>query len=392
MRVLGDLGGNESHGPNDPSGARAEGKNGNHQGKNSSRASGGEQARKDEQAVWTREQTDFAAQEPKQDRSNASVGGVPPPHPPEHPRTGSQHGRRTSDRIGEQRLEPAGGTYKEAQLSPRRSNGGLWFVLLVLALAVAGSSAFLYLRLRNNNVTLSQVPELLQSITNLGGRMDATEAKIQDLTANWDGLTKYMAELNRKVDSGLRATRNQTLEMVGVAAGHLQAELDQRSEVVNARLKNLESMQRQDRAQLAQLNDQLQGQVASLHEQLTAAQENTGRGLANLQGQVSNNQDHLQTLAQQLHRGKVTFEIVRNSPTELAPGVTLTVLKTDVSYQRFRGYVSLTNEGKTLWLDNLSAKEAVDLYSQTNSHPYSLIVTTVSHDGVVGYLLLPAGA
>jgi hypothetical protein len=151
-------------------------------------------------------------------------------------------------------------------------------------------------------------------------------------------------------------------------------------------------MQSQDRAQLAQLNDQLRGQIASLREQLTAPQGSTGRDLADLQGQVSEGQGNLHALAQQLHREKVTFEIVKDSPAELAPGVTLTVLKTDATYQRFRGYVSLTNEGKTLWLNDLSAKEAVDLYAQQYSHRYSLIVTTVRKDGLVGYLLLPAGA
>ena len=219
---------------------------------------------------------------------------------------------------------------------------------MILVLALAGASAYLYLGLRNNNITFSQVPELLKSITTLGGRMDSTEAKLRDLAANWDGLTNHLAELDRKVNSGLRATRNQTRELVEQAAGRLQAELDQQGRVVDARLNNVESMQRQDRAQLAQLNDQLRGQVASLRDQLAAAQESTGRDLANLQGQVSEDQGNLHTLAQQLHRDKVTFEIVKNSPTELAPGVTLTVLKTDVSYQRFRGYISLTNEGKTL--------------------------------------------
>jgi hypothetical protein len=111
-----------------------------------------------------------------------------------------------------------------------------------------------------------------------------------------------------------------------------------------------------------------------------------------MQEQVSNNAGNLHTLAHQLHRDRVTFEIVKNSPTELASGVTLTVLKTDVSFQRFRGYISLTKEGRTLWLNNLSAKEAVDLYSQRSDHPYSLVVTEVGRDGVVGYLLMPAGA
>jgi hypothetical protein len=160
---------------------------------------------------------------------------------------------------------------------------------------------------------------------------------------------------------------------------------------VDARLSNVESGQSQDRAQLAQINDQLREQVASLREQLTAAQESNGHELANVQEQVSNNQGNLRTLAQNLHRDRMTFEIVKNSPTELAPGVTLTVLKTDVSYQRFRGYISLTNEGKTLWLNNLNAKEPVDVYSQQSSHPYSLIVTAVNDNGIAGYLLLPAG-
>lgn len=62
--------------------------------------------------------------------------------------------------------------------------------------------------LLNNNMTLSQVPELLRSITTMGGRMDTTEAKLRDLTANWDGLTSHLAELGRKVDSSLRTTRN----------------------------------------------------------------------------------------------------------------------------------------------------------------------------------------
>jgi len=282
--------------------------------------------------------------------------------------------------------------YNHAQTSSLPSNVALWFVLMVLFLALIGASGYFYLGLRNNHVSLSQVPGILQSVTTLGGRLDGTEAKLRDLTANWDGLTNRVAEINGKIDSNLKATRNETRELVGQATGRLKAEMGQRGEAVDARLNNVESIQRQERAQLAQLNDQLRGQVSSLREQLNAEQENTGRDLAGLQGQVTNNQGNLQTLVQQLHRDKVTFEIVKNSPTELAPGVTLTVLKTDVSSQRFRGYVSLTNEGKSLWLYNLSAKESVDLFPQDSNHPYSLVVTAVNDDGVAGYLLLPARA
>jgi len=62
-----------------------------------------------------------------------------------------------------------------------------------------------------------------------------------------------------------------------------------------------------------------------------------------------------------------------------------------VSYQRFAGYLSLTDEGRTLWLPNAGAQEAVNFYSKRSSRPYDLVATTVSKHGIVGYLLLPAG-
>jgi hypothetical protein len=378
MGILGDLDRTGARGTNGLSGPRA-------------RAGEGP-AMKDGQVVGSNEQMGSGLQESEKDQRSAFAGGIPQADPAAHVRGGGESGNRASDLIGEQRLEPPHDVKSREQLPSRRSNGGLWLALMILVLALVGASAYFYLSLRNNNVSLSDVAGLFQSINTFGGRMGAAEAKLRDLAANWDATANGLAELHRKVDSSLRATRNQTRELVGQAAGRLQAELDQQGQVVDARLNNVESMQSQDRAQLAQLNDQLRAQVASLREQLTAAQENTGHDLASLQGQVNEDQGNLHTLAQQLHREKVMFEIEKDSPAELVPGVTLTVLKTDVSYQRFRGYISLTNEGKTLWLNDLSAKEAVDLYAQQYSHPYSLIVTTVRKDGVVGYLLLPAGA
>jgi len=378
MRILGGLDRTGAHGTNDLSGSRA--------------PAGEGPAMKDGQVFGSDEQMGSGVPGSEKDRRSAFAGGIPQADPAAHLRGGGKSGNRANDRIGEQILDPPNDINSREQLLSRRSNGGLWLALMILVLALAGASAYFYLSLRNNNISLSDVTGLLKSINILGARMGASEAKLRDLAANWDAMAINVAELDRKVASSLRATRNQTRELVGQAAGRLQAELDQQGQIVNARLNNVESMQGQDRAQLAQLNDQLRAQVASLREQLTAAQENTGRGLADLQRQVSEGQGNLHALAQQLHREKVTFEIVKDSPAELAPGVTLTVLKTDASYQRFRGYISLTNEGKTLWLNNLSAKEAVDLYAQQYSHPYSLIVTTVRKDGVVGYLLLPAGA
>jgi septal ring factor EnvC (AmiA/AmiB activator) len=168
--------------------------------------------------------------------------------------------------------------------------------------------------------------------------------------------------------------------------------MDRRAKVVDARLSQVESNQQQDHTRLAQLNHQLESEVASLRAELASSQDGTQRSLASVHQEVSQSEDGLRNLAQQLHRERVTFEMAENTPTEIVPGIALTVLKTNPRYQRFRGYVSLTAEGRTLWLDDLGAQESLDLYPHDTSHPYSLVITRVNPNGVTGYLLLPGDA
>jgi outer membrane murein-binding lipoprotein Lpp len=273
-----------------------------------------------------------------------------------------------------------------------RPTRALHWILLVLTLALIGEIGYNYSVLRKGNISISQIPGMLQSMTTLSGRTEATEANLRDLATRWDNLADRVAQLDGKVNSSLRAARHQTQELVAQAEGRLREEMDRRAKVVDARLTQVESTQKDDHAQLAQLNDQLEKQVAALRGELAATQEGTNNGLAGLHQQVSQNEGALNTLAHQLQRQQVSFEIDRNSPTEITPGVSFTVLKTDTSYQRFRGYVTLTTEGRTVWLNNVGAQESVDLYPRASAHPYSLIITRVNPHGVVGYLLLPAGA
>ena len=221
--------------------------------------------------------------------------------------------------------------------------------------------------------------------------MASTEGRLHDLATNWSDLRDYVANVDKKVDATVQAARHQTRDLVAQAEGRLRGEMDQRAEVVDTRLNHVESVQRDDRARLEMLNNQLQQEVAGLRGEVASNQDGTTRDLETLQQQADHNADSLTILAQQLQRERVSFEVGKNSPTEVLPGLSLTVLKTNPSYQQFRGYVSLTEEGRTLWLENLGAGEAVDLYPHDASHPYSLIVTKVDDSGIVGYVLLPGG-
>jgi hypothetical protein len=270
-------------------------------------------------------------------------------------------------------------------------NGALWFAVIILALVLFGELAYSYFTLRGENISISRIPEMFHSVGTLGVRMEAAEAKLRDLTANRDQLADRIAAVDRKANSTLQSARHQTQKLVEQVEGRLQSRMDQRARLVDSRLSQVERNQTEDRARLTQLNGQLEKEVADLRGELTDAQEGTHRDLASLHERASQNQDGLRDLTQRLQRERVKFEIVKNSPTELVPGVSLTVLKTNTDYQRFRGYVSLAADGRTLWLDNLGAHEALDLYPSDASHPYSLIITQVNPRGVVGYLLLPAG-
>jgi hypothetical protein len=315
---------------------------------------------------------------PLQDRSE-HVGAATPPR---QIRESWRHGDRSSV------AEPPEWTRNSR--SHRHPTGALWCAFAVLTLALIGELAYSYRALRKGNI--AQIPDMLQSVTTLAGRMAAVEAKLPDLETKWDGLADHIVRLDRKVDSTLRTARRQTQELVAQAEGRLREEMDRQAKVVDARLNQVESNQREDHTRLAQLNEQLEKEVAALRGELATTQDGTNRGLAGLHQQVSQNEGALTTLAQQLQRHRVSFEIVKDSPTEIAPGVSLTVLKTNARYQRFRGYVSLTIEGRTLWLEDVGAQEALDLFPHDTSHPYSLIITKVNPNGVVGYLLLPAGA
>jgi chaperonin cofactor prefoldin len=296
--------------------------------------------------------------------------------------TGRSHGLEATHKGGE-------GTHKER---PHEHPGGTpWLAITALAVALIAAAGYGYRALEKDNSVLMQVPAIQRMVTTLGTRTDATEAQLRDLTANWGTLANRVTKLDRKVSSGLLTAHKQTVELIAQAEGRLRADMDGRTRVIDARLDRVESNQADDRARLAQMQDQLQKEVAGVREEAAGRQYDTGRDLASLHQQVNQGQSDLRVLNQRIARQRVNFEAVKNSTVELAPGVSLTVLKTDVSYQRFEGYLSLTNDGRTLWLRHAGAQQAVPFYSKQTSRPYDLVVTTVGKDGVVGYLMLPAG-
>jgi len=85
---------------------------------------------------------------------------------------------------------------------------------------------------------------------------------------------------------------------------------------------------------------------------------------------------------------RVDFEVARNHDTTVAPGISLQVNGTDVSYQKISGSV-LTPDHHTIWLRQLKVQEPVFLTSFEDGRTRELVFTHVSKNGAVGYVLVP---
>jgi DNA repair exonuclease SbcCD ATPase subunit len=246
--------------------------------------------------------------------------------------------------------------------------------------------------LRAANISVAQIPDLLDSVKILKGRMGYIEDRLRSFATSQGQLSAQLGALDGRVNSNLQEAHRETEQQIAQVEGRVSKELDQKNRVLDSRLTHVEQNQTDDRAQLAQLNQQLEQQVAALKSQLAKTQEGTRHGLETLDAQLGQNQQGLQDLGQKLHREKVTFEVPTKAHTEIVPGISLTILKTNTSRQRFQGYVSLAAEGRTLWLDNLGIEESLDLFPRGALHPYSLVITHIDSGSVAGYLLLPARA
>jgi chaperonin cofactor prefoldin len=274
---------------------------------------------------------------------------------------------------------------------PKTGRSGL--VTLLLLLILAGAVWYNFPTLEKDYQSVSQFPATQELVKTLGERANDTESQLRALTGNWETLQTRLAKLDRKVSSGLAAGRKHTEQLIAQARQSLEAELNQRTDAMNARVDKVESDQAETRNQLAQAEDRYQKEITALRQQVGDRQDNTDQSVQKLQDQVGQGQDGLHALAQEVHRQRVDFEVSENHTEELAPGVSITVLKTNVSYQSFDGFLSLTNEGRTVWLSNAGVAKAVSFYpTKQSARSYELVVTTISRKGVVGYLMVPEGS
>lgn len=264
----------------------------------------------------------------------------------------------------------------------------LWTAVVLLALVLAGAIGYQYMTEGKHNLEFARLPEMQSSIQGLGQRLESAETGLNSLTSGWQTLVTRVSTLEGRVSRNLQAARKQAQELRAQMTqfeDRLQAQLQESTQKLQARLDGLESRQEAQQGRVARLQEE----VASLQQELASVRNITGRDVADLRVDVSKNEREVGSLARQIARERLEFEAVKNRTQELVPGVSLFVSKTNVSYQRFDGRLWLLEDRRTLWFRGRSVQQALVFYSKQNRAPYELVVTRVSKDGVVGYLVRP---
>jgi len=285
----------------------------------------------------------------------------------------------------------------------RRRHRILATALILLAAALVGGAWYAYPILKNHDLTLSQVPMTLtdpqKGVFSLGEQAKATDAKVDDWSTRQEDLrgqlNKARGELMARVDSA----RKQAGEASTALFERVRSEVATQIDSVKTQLARLETSRETDRQQIAQLQQELtqvRGQVQQQGQELASVQgrvdrnaNSTDREIAAVKTTQQQDRGDFDAYADKFAVKRVDFEVTKNHSSSVAPGISLQVNATDVSYQKVSGSV-LTPDNRTIWLRQLKVQEPVFLTSFADGRTRELVITRVNKTGATGYVLVPS--
>jgi predicted nucleic acid-binding Zn-ribbon protein len=273
-----------------------------------------------------------------------------------------------------------------ARDSRRGSTGPLWLVLAFLLVLLAGVSFYGYQKLLDAHIRLSQVPALLNSMTAFDGRMNNVETQMRAWTENFQGLPSRVGKLEKRVKVDYGSARRHAEALTAQLRKQIQDQMRARERVVDARLDQLTS----DQKSAAEREARLQQQLSDAQQEIAALRQETNGDLALLDQHVAGNEQQVNNLTQQVERGRVNFELSKNQIAELSPEITMDLTSTDVTYQRYSGWVYFQPDHRYLWVRDQGVAQPVVFYDQQQARQYQVVVTGLHGGSATGYLLLPA--
>lgn len=283
------------------------------------------------------------------------------------------------------------------------SHTSLWTVVGIILGALLAAGLWAWWAVGTYRGSLDLVPAMHDDLAAAGKRLDVVEAALKDWNTQRDAWAQRLAAIDGRLDGVINAARKQAKIVTARSQQRMQADLDRRTGSLQARLDAVQSAQKAADARVAGLQSQLQRTQSYNQQELSRLREDLGRqgdvhttGLANLDQRVGTldqqtgeSSRQLDAVRNKLARDRVDFELGVHHNREIAPGITLDVSHTDVLHQRYDGYVWLMPDRRTLWVRSQGLQKPLVFYSQADDRPRELVVTRVTKNSIIGYLLLP---
>lgn len=272
----------------------------------------------------------------------------------------------------------SGNTQETQQL--RRRITTLWGAVVALAVLLTAAAGYGYVALNKLNLQIADLPGMQATLQAAGQRLDSVETAVQGWTADWDALRARLTGLERKVAYNRELARTEAQKQAAAVEERLRTEMSAQAQAVDARLQTLESGAETERTSLAQLQ-----------EDVSAVRSEGRQEVASLRQDMTRGEQRVEELARAIDRERVGFEVAKNHTQELAPGISLRLTGTNVSYQRVKGWIWLVEDRKFLWVKDLGLQQALVFYRKDGRGPNELVITQVGDGSATGYLLLATG-
>ncbi len=263
-----------------------------------------------------------------------------------------------------------------------RKSGAIWITVVMLTAVLGAMVYYGYRTLKMQDLRITQSLGNQDMLSTLGQRADSAEAKLHDLAGNWQGIGQRVTKLEGRVAADVKETRRYAEKLTQQLHQQMTAEMESRTSTLDERLRQVESEQAAQRAQIAKVE-------ANLKQDISAVRDENGRDLSGVRQQEESNARGVSAISQKLERERIDFELAKGQSMELVPGITLRIRGMDPAYQRYHGALWLLQDHRTVWLRDQSVHEPVRFFHKDGGEPFELVVTDVTKKAVAGYLLAP---
>jgi hypothetical protein len=272
-------------------------------------------------------------------------------------------------------------------------------VVMVL-FAVGAVAWYAYPSVKRYQAQFAQFTGTQKMVDGISDRVKQTDAKVEAWASDQQGVRDEIAKVRATTRAQLNAAVKHAEEASSQVYNRIQAQIDERFQGLQTRIGRMEATSATDQARIEELRNEADqarrdlarqtADLAALRQQVDQTNSVQQRQLAAVQATEENARHDVDAIQQKLSVRRVDFETTRNHSRELADGISLNVTGTDPARRTLSGWISVQPDHRTIWLRSQNTQQPVIFYGSQDGAKRELVITNVTRNSVVGYLLLPA--